>query len=270
MALFGLPVSVPKDAEGYLEAAYGKDWRIPRKGKKLYKPFRHGIDVPDRQSPADRLPERPIRREEIPQPKPRDARHLGEALDHRQSLVCQHQVLAGVPRPAPVDEGLVDHEPHPRFEEKRHILPGDQVTDGVVGITDDREVASRTADRLEKPSRIEAESPLFRQGKDMDLFRRRLWKTCLDLVIIIGPILLKHLQPDLSIMEDCGAASPCAVFNAGMNLLFISRSPVAGAALSTVATEALLTLLSGCRFLRSRRAGKGESLSRKGEKNEQG
>ena len=34
--LFGKKVSIPRDTEGYLETAYGRDWRIPRKWKHWY------------------------------------------------------------------------------------------------------------------------------------------------------------------------------------------------------------------------------------------
>ena len=48
------------------------------------------------------------------------------------------------------------------------------------------------------------------------------------------------------------AASLCAVFNVSLNLLLIPKYLAAGAAWSTVATEALLTLLLGPRFFRWR------------------
>jgi O-antigen/teichoic acid export membrane protein len=50
------------------------------------------------------------------------------------------------------------------------------------------------------------------------------------------------------------AASLCAVFNVGLNLFLIPRYLAIGAALSTVATEAFLTLLLGYWFIRWRRA----------------
>ena len=65
------------------------------------------------------------------------------------------------------------------------------------------------------------------------------------------------------------AASLCAIFNVGLNFLFIPRYLAVGAAWSTVATEALLTLLLGYWFLRWRRRGTGNSLPGKSEKEKQ-
>lgn len=66
------------------------------------------------------------------------------------------------------------------------------------------------------------------------------------------------------------AASLCALFNVGLNVLLIPSFLAAGAAWSTVATEILLFLLLGCRFFLKRRGGTGAGLSREGEEQKQG
>lgn len=62
------------------------------------------------------------------------------------------------------------------------------------------------------------------------------------------------------------AAVGCALFNVGLNLLLIPAYAAKGAALATVATEALLTLLAGIWLVRRRRSGMAmQRVSGKGE-----
>jgi O-antigen/teichoic acid export membrane protein len=66
------------------------------------------------------------------------------------------------------------------------------------------------------------------------------------------------------------AASLCAVFNVGLNVLLIPSFLAAGAAWSTVATEVLLAILLGCRFFLRRRGRTGAGLPLKGEEQKEG
>jgi len=66
------------------------------------------------------------------------------------------------------------------------------------------------------------------------------------------------------------AACLCAIFNVGANFLLIPRYLATGAALSTVATEGLLTLLIGYRLLRWRSDAIREAIPCEAEKKEQG
>ena len=66
------------------------------------------------------------------------------------------------------------------------------------------------------------------------------------------------------------AACLCAIFNVGANFLLIPRYLATGAALSTIATEGLLTLLLGYRLLRWRSDAIREAIPCEAEEKEQG